>query len=279
MSAFDRPFSLESNRLTDGLFWLLGITVALHVLKALLVGVGAVTEAEIHGLLGASPDGLRSFRLWQPLTAMFVHGGVAHLLWNMLVLFFAGRYLEPRIGTRAFCGVYILGGVIGSLACWIPLSSDLPLIGAGGGVLAVLLALAVVAPEAPVYAVLLTLRMKWVVTLLFAIDLGLAFGASGQSVWAGDSWRTAYWTHALGGITGVAWTWGWPQLMLPRIEARRSRRARRREIDQLEQELMDERELDRILDKISREGLPSLTDPERRFLERTSNRYQNSRGP
>ncbi len=48
-------------------------------------------------------------------TAMFLHFGFLHLVNNMFVLYFVGRYLEQEIGTINFCIIYILGGLIGNV--------------------------------------------------------------------------------------------------------------------------------------------------------------------
>ena len=53
--------------------------------------------------------------LWQPLSTMFVHGSLAHLAMNMVVLFQFGTLIERGIGALRFSILYIVGGVITSL--------------------------------------------------------------------------------------------------------------------------------------------------------------------
>ena len=66
-----------------------------------------------HGAL--SVQAIESGKQYYLLTAMFLHFGFVHLLNNMFVLFFTGRYLEQEIGPVPFCIIYVFGGLIGNL--------------------------------------------------------------------------------------------------------------------------------------------------------------------
>ena len=55
------------------------------------------------------------FRPWAPLTYMFVHGGLYHLFFNMLMLFFFGRPIEERWGGREFLKFYLICGLGGGI--------------------------------------------------------------------------------------------------------------------------------------------------------------------
>ncbi len=54
---------------------------------------------------------LREYALWQPLTYMFLHGGIGHLLFNMLALWMFGTDLERTWGTRFFVRYYFVTGI------------------------------------------------------------------------------------------------------------------------------------------------------------------------
>jgi membrane associated rhomboid family serine protease len=56
-----------------------------------------------------------NFRIWQPVTSMFVHADFPHLLFNMLGLFFFGRMLEQAFGTKRFLIYYFVCGIGASL--------------------------------------------------------------------------------------------------------------------------------------------------------------------
>ncbi len=70
---------------------------------------------------------------WRLITSIFLHGGVGHLLTNMLFLFFVGRYLEPVIGKWRFAIIYLCTGVISSLAT-IWWSGAVQSVGASGAI-------------------------------------------------------------------------------------------------------------------------------------------------
>jgi membrane associated rhomboid family serine protease len=66
---------------------------------------------------------------------MFLHGGAAHILMNMLMLLAIGRLLEPLLGGRRFLLLYVLSGLAGGLAewAWAPMSA-VPAVGASGAI-------------------------------------------------------------------------------------------------------------------------------------------------
>ena len=66
-------------------------------------------------------------RPWTIVTYMFLHGGLGHIFFNMLVLFFFGPRLEARMGGRRFLGLYLTSGIVGGL-----LSFTSPMIGVIG---------------------------------------------------------------------------------------------------------------------------------------------------
>lgn len=93
--------------------------------------------------------------VWQPITYMFVHASVRHLLFNMLGLFFFGTAVERSLGSREFVFFYLLTGTLAglfSLAAFA-ISGDIGirLVGASGAVFAVLLAFAVINPRSRIF--------------------------------------------------------------------------------------------------------------------------------
>lgn len=78
------------------------------------------------------------------LTHMFLHGGVAHLLGNMLVLWLVGCMVELGSGRRWFAGIYLPGGLASVCLFWLVYPQSLtPLVGASGAIAAVMGACAV----------------------------------------------------------------------------------------------------------------------------------------
>ena len=72
-------------------------------------------------------------------TSMFLHGGLAHILGNMLFLFIYGFSLEISLGRLWFLGIYLLSGLSGNLLTWaISPDSFIPVVGASGAIFGLL---------------------------------------------------------------------------------------------------------------------------------------------
>ena len=120
------------------------------------------------------------FYIWQPFTYMFMHGGVFHILFNMLVLWMFGVQLERLWGSRFFLRFYLVAGagaaIVTLVACWLPFSFApmtyiTPTIGASGATYGLLLAFALYYPEAPILMFLMfPIPAKYFVMILGAIS-------------------------------------------------------------------------------------------------------------
>ena len=75
-------------------------------------------------------------RPWTILTSLFLHGGIGHILVNMITLYFFGRYLCMLVGGRKFLLVYFIGGILGNIL-YILLAPPLSIVvGASGAIFA-----------------------------------------------------------------------------------------------------------------------------------------------
>jgi membrane associated rhomboid family serine protease len=214
-------------------------------------------------------------RPWTPITYMFLHGDLMHLLFNMLGLFFFGPQLEARLGSRHFLGLYFVSGLSGAALSII--TPNALIIGASGAVFGVLLGFAYYWPTAQIYIwgiFPIQARILVVVATLLSLWAGFTGGSGG----------IAHFAH-LGGFVG-----GLSYLKLRerygsaaqfRAKARPAAPKATREADLARWRGMrrddlhpvNRDELDRILDKISGSGLESLTASERAFLDRFSQRH------
>lgn len=210
-------------------------------------------------------------RPWTLFTYMFLHANLWHLLFNMLGLFFFGPRLEARLGGYRFLGLYFASGLMGALLSFT--TPDVIIVGASGAVYGVFFAFAYFWPRERIW-----------IWAIFPVEARvLVVAATALSLWAGlqGGSGVAHFAH-LGGFLG-----GWLFLKLSdRFSARRRFKARaapevvqpRGESDMRRWGLIDREalhplnreELDRVLDKIGRDGLESLTPAERAFLERFS---------
>ena len=82
---------------------------------------------------------LRQGEWWRLVTAMFLHGSLAHIAFNMIALYQIGSYLEPWYGSPRYLALYLIAGVASSLAsAWWYWSSPVPQVGASGAIMALI---------------------------------------------------------------------------------------------------------------------------------------------
>ena len=204
-------------------------------------------------------------RPWSVITYMFLHGGLGHIFWNMLGLYFFGPRVEQRMGSNRFITLYLISGIAGALLS-VVLAPRNPIIGASGAVLGVLMAFARFWPrERLMVWGIIPIEARWLVLIYAALDLWSGFGGSRSGV--------ANFAH-LGGFAGAL-------LYLVYLEQRQgSKRFKKqatpnvpdpaignwRKVDTSSIHSVNREEVDRILDKINASGIGSLTPQERQFL-------------
>ncbi len=153
-----------------------------EVEAALNYGLGLVPRAVTHGL-----------RLWQPFTYLFLHGGIGHLLINMLFLWMFGCDLERAWGRRRFYFYYFLTGVgAGCINILVKTIADphglgmslRPTIGASGAIYGILLASALMFPDRQIWLIPfpVTIPMRIYVLGAGAIEFFGTLGAGADNV-------------------------------------------------------------------------------------------------
>ena len=223
------------------------------------------------GYLALSADGLRRGFLWQPITYMFLHAGIWHILINMFILWFFGREVEFFIGPKYFTRLYFMAGIFGA-AVWFAfnLHSSVPVIGASAAVLGCVIAFAALFPDRDVtllvfFVLPVTLKAKYLALVAIAFDVvpllqGTDGGIAHLAHLGGAAFGYLY-IKQLGYGTTPRWL-----LWLQNVTARLKPRPRPSPRNRSSEEFMRE-EIDPILDKIAREGMQSLTRHERKILE------------
>jgi rhomboid family protein len=155
-SPYASSFSFGPGPLSTALKLLIGANVA--VFFAMVVPSVAQFFTFVLGLRPASV--VRQFWLWQLGTYMFLHGGLFHILFNMLALWMFGAELERIWGTRFFLKFYFITGIgaglLTVLFSFLPFTFarqlyDSVIIGASGAIYGLLLAYALYFPERPIY--------------------------------------------------------------------------------------------------------------------------------
>ncbi|MGA7223263.1 MAG: rhomboid family intramembrane serine protease [Candidatus Acidiferrales bacterium] len=143
--------------------------------------------------LGLVPSEVKHGFIWQPFTYIFLHGGILHILFNLLYLAMFGADLEHSWGARKFYAYFLICGVgAGVIEIIVKLlidpngrgTSTIPTIGASGAIYGVLLAVAVIMPHRQVWVFPLpvTVSMRVFVIVMGAIEFFSTIGASGDGV-------------------------------------------------------------------------------------------------
>ena len=290
----------EPPRITPAVKWLISANVAVAFLQLTIVG-----DAQMYRWLGFELTDLNG-SWWKIFTYMFVHGGVIHLGLNMYTLWLFGRRVEMVWSPGGFARYYVWCGLGGWLA-YLPFSREVPLVGASAAVFGVMLAYAMRWPDEEVLLFgVIPMKVKWLVTGLVVFNVLWGIGTLGQGA------GIAYFAH-LGGLA-FGWLYlrtPTPQTIdrlrqrvsqlpdvpdeTPRAIPRSLPRTRERgnEIDEIvakSKAVVTKRQpvappvrtitkradaLNLVLDKISEQGLDSLTPDERRLLEEMSRQLRN----
>lgn len=194
--------------------WLAGITVAIFVL---LLGLGRIDQAALAGgFIPARVGGhvlldpsIRMLPVWlTPLTAALIHANWLHIGFNMLMLFFCGRFVEHVLGPKLMLLLYVMGAYASAATEWAitPSSAD-PMIGASGaisalvGTYALLYSQQQVKPIGPIPASVV--RIAWLAAGWTMIQLMVGFVSFGG---AGGIGRIAIGAHIGGFIAGLVVT-------------------------------------------------------------------------
>ncbi|MCJ7575550.1 MAG: rhomboid family intramembrane serine protease [Dehalococcoidia bacterium] len=156
---------------------LLWFLVALNVLIFIIT---LLRPQSVINLLGLTP-GLLSQQPWTIVTSMFVHGGFAHILCNMISLYFLGSFLIRAAGEKSFLAIFFLGGLAGNILFILLADPYSTGIGASGAIFALGGALAVMLPRVPVLVfpipVPIPLWAAILIFLLFSFLPGIAWQA------------------------------------------------------------------------------------------------------
>ncbi len=215
-------------------------------------------------LFGLAPAYFWRGYIWQPVTYMFLHGGIFHLFLNMLVLWMFGTTLESGWGTGMFLKFYFICGIgAGLLNAVVTPSSPIPIVGASGAIYGLLMAFAILFPNQLIYIWgIFPLRAKYFVIVIGLVEFMTAVSASQSGV--------AHFAHLGGMLFGLVYMkWGDWQKSVPSRQAEKRRDRHLKVVWDREQEKQKlQKEIDRLLDKIGSSGMDSLTAEEKELLKK-----------
>ncbi len=141
------------------------------------------------------------------ITSMFLHGGLLHLLGNMLYLWIFGKGVETALGAPRFLIFYLLCGVAAALTqALINPTAEVPMIGASGAIAGTLGAYLVLHPRANVVVFVWILVFVRLISLPAVILLGIWFALQLLSALSMDPGEpgVAFWAHVGGFVVGMA---------------------------------------------------------------------------
>ena len=246
-------FSYRPNLFTNAIKILVSVNFGIFVLQTI-----SNAEALFFPLFGLVPKMVWSeLMIWQPITYLFFHGGIWHVLINMFVLWMFGSELERIWGKSRFLKFYFMTGIgSGLITMLFSLQSMTPIVGASGAVYGVLLAYGLTYPNRQIYLYgIIPIKSIW-----FVIGIGfIAFMSSFNNLS-----QVSHITHLSGMLIGY--------LMLKRTFQWRTlwfsirKKTLEYQVLQKEKKLSHiqkiEHDVDIILDKINREGFDKLSKDE-----------------
>jgi membrane associated rhomboid family serine protease len=196
---------------------LIAINAAVFVWEAISTGFFGNEQAtsDIFLKYGAIPKFVLAGDIQATLTSMFIHGGIAHIVGNMVFLYVFGDNVEDRFGHIRYLAIYILWGVFATLIQSIYAVSTgggyISTIGASGAISGVLGAYLVMFPRAKIHTLVFaffitTIRIPAIAFIPFWFILQILFSV------IGESGGVAYLAHIGGFIAGVGSGYTWKQL-------------------------------------------------------------------
>jgi membrane associated rhomboid family serine protease len=166
---YDSP---QQPRMTRAVQWLLAANIGVYFLQITLLG-----PENVYSALGLSVGDLGS-GWWTPFTYMFVHAGLWHLAFNMLALWMFGPRVEHSWTTRGFTYFYIWCGLGGAVAHLL-LQRNAGLIGASAAVSGVMLAYALRWPDEEVYLFgVIPMKTRWLIVWMVVINLAMGVAST-----------------------------------------------------------------------------------------------------
>jgi membrane associated rhomboid family serine protease len=217
-------------------------------------------------------------RFWTPLTYMFMHDGIFHILFNMLWLYWMGQIFEEFLGEKRTIGLYLLGGFAGAIL-YVASYNIFPAftqtgvligstaVGASASVMAIIVGAATIAPNYTISLMFIgPVKLKWLVIFYIVIDFLSIAGpnAGGEIAHLGGALFGFIYVRQLqngrdmvGAIAGIFKS----RSKLKVASTNRGKNS----TDEPRQD-----EVDRILDKISRTGYENLSKQEKETLFRAS---------
>jgi membrane associated rhomboid family serine protease len=159
----------------SGVKWLLIVNTAIFVAQLLASRLG---HGDLFNVFGLIPQTIvHSFTVWQLVTYMFLHGGIMHILFNMLTLYWFGPDLERTWGFQRFMKYYFVCGIGAGLCVLIvnilsnnPQNMMSRTVGSSGAIYGLILAYGLLFPDRTIlFAFIIPMKVRhfvWIMGIL-----------------------------------------------------------------------------------------------------------------
>ena len=172
------------------LWVLIAVNVLVFIATSLSSGSILGVSQQIAAQAGVSSATISS-QPWTIVSALFIHDGIYHILFNMLTLYFFGMYVLALVGETRFFLVYFIGGIVGN-ALFMLLAPNTTAVGASGAIFALGGVLAVLVPRLKVMIFPIPVPVDLWISILLSFLVLIFF--------TGVAWQA----HLGGLLTGLA---------------------------------------------------------------------------
>ena len=218
---------------------------------------------------------------WTLITFNFFHAGFLHLFFNLMVLHFSGRLFSTYFTDKQMLGVYVLGGIFSGITfvlSYIFIGKAGLLVGASGAIMAILIATATYAPfmllRIPLIGIVKLWHVAFVILLVDLIQMPLD-NTGGHLAHLGGALFGFIYIKLLQSGTDITKPFSalldaFANLFKPKKKTpfkKVHRNTTKNGVNSFkENKDMTQKQIDDILDKISKSGYDSLTKEEKEFL-------------
>lgn len=255
---------LNFPRLTPVVKWLLIANITIYVVSV-LTPLGAYIYDWLQ--IDTSSTG-RFFQLWRLIGYQFLHSphNIFHIVFNMIGLYFLGPTLERYWGSKKFIFFYLGCGVAGGLFYMLLVAvgflPPMPMVGASGSILGMLAACAILFPQFVVFFFIFPVPIRIAAVVLTFVYFFIVI-TGGENA-GGNACHLAGMAAGAGYVLSGPW----------RSKFKHKMTAGQKWEKKLAEQRNLQIELDRILDKVHKTGIHSLTSKEKRTLKKATKAEQ-----
>lgn len=255
------------------------VNLAIFILANIVTGFGGNFFTEYFAM--PLDGGKFLTRFWTLLTYQFLHIGFRHIFGNMIIFLLFGQLTQQFFGKVATFSLYVVGGSVAALlvilsAKFIGYNPEAILLGASGSVYAIAVATAVYKPDYTVNLFIIgRVKLKWIVVVLLTLGIVIDFNSNlyGNIAHVGGAifgWLYAYKKLRHHDLLRTFNGWFSRLGIGNKINIKKKQSAN---VDfgakpQRNEYIPKQYKIDKILDKISKTGLTSLSKGEKEYLDR-----------